>query len=178
MGKIRIIGGVHRSRQLLVIDALDLRPTLDRVKEILFNWLGQDLTSKNCLDLFAGSGSLGFEACSRGAASVVMVEENPKVAKQLTENAKLLKIEACIKIVCREALAYVNSCSEKFDLIFLDPPYKGNLLSQSLQLVDDKLAKDGKIYIEYENEPLIPDSYRVVKQGKAGNVKFALLELM
>ncbi len=178
MGKIRIIGGVHRSRQLPVIDALDLRPTLDRVKETLFNWLGQDLTSKNCLDLFAGSGSLGFEACSRGAASVVMVEENPKVAKQLTENAKLLKIEACTKIVCREALAYVNSCSEKFDLIFLDPPYKGNLLSQSLQLVDGKLAKDGKIYIEYENEPLIPDSYRVVKQGKAGNVKFALLELM
>ena len=178
MGKIRIIGGVHRSRQLSVIDAPDLRPTLDRVKETLFNWLGQDLTGKNCLDLFAGSGSLGFEACSRNAASVVMVEENSKVARQLTDNIKLLKIEASAKIVCREALAYLTSCSETFDLIFLDPPYKGNLLSQSLLVIDKILAKDGKIYIEYENQPLIPEKYRVIKQGKAGNVKFALLELI
>ena len=178
MGKIRIIGGVHRSRQLPVIDAPDLRPTLDRVKETLFNWLGQDLTNKTCLDLFAGSGSLGFEACSRNADSVTMVEENPKVVRQLTDNTKLLKIEACAKIVCREALSYLNSCSETFDLIFLDPPYKGDLLSQSLQFVDRILAKDGKIYIEYENEPLIPEKYLVIKQGKAGSVKFALLELI
>lgn len=175
MGKIRIIGGTHRSRQLPVLDSKDLRPTLDRVKETVFNWLGQDLTGKRCLDLFAGSGSLGFEACSRNAAKVVMVEQNVKVAQQLKNNIQLLKVEQICQVFCVDAIRYLENVSEKFEVVLLDPPYQGSLLSQALGQIELLLAPDALIYIEYENEPQIPDSLVMVKHGKAGNVCFGLL---
>jgi 16S rRNA (guanine966-N2)-methyltransferase len=175
MGKIRIIGGVHRSRQLPVLDAKDLRPTLDRVKETLFNWLGQDLTGKICLDLFAGSGSLGFEASSRNAHKVVMVEQNSKVAQQLRNNIQLLKVEQICQVLSSDAISYLKNTSEKFDVIFLDPPYQGDLLNRALASIFNCLNPAALVYIEYETEPAIPDNLITIKNGKAGTVKYALL---
>lgn len=175
MGKIRIIGGVHRSRQLPVLAAAGLRPTSDRVKETLFNWLGQDLTGKKCLDLFAGSGSLGFEACSRNAVQVVMVEQNAKVAQQLHKNIRLLKVETVCRMLCLNALTYLKTAADQFDVIFLDPPYQSDLLALGLDLTVKLLAKNGLIYIEYDKPPPIPESLLITKSGKAGSVNFALL---
>ncbi len=176
MGKIRIIGGEHRSRQLLVLDADGLRPTLDRVKETLFNWLGQDLTGQHCLDLFAGSGSLGFEAVSRNAQSVIMVEKSLQVAQQLISNAKLLRAENC-QIINLAAEKFLNKNSSKFDVIFLDPPYSSDLLEQSLQKITTHLAVDGLIYIEYhQNKPDL-SQFNILKHSQAGSVNYALLNL-
>jgi 16S rRNA (guanine966-N2)-methyltransferase len=174
MGKIRIIGGTHRSRQLPVLDQDGLRPTLDRVKETLFNWLGQDLTGQVCLDLFAGSGSLGFEAVSRNAAKVVMVEKFAKVTQQLKENVKLLRAENCL-VVNDDALKFLTSNQLKFDVIFLDPPYSSNLLAESLQIVSEHLTVNGMVYIEYyQNIPEL-SQFNILKQSKAGSVNYALL---
>ena len=176
MGKIRIIGGTHRSRQLTVLDADGLRPTLDRVKETLFNWLGQDLTGQSCLDLFAGSGSLGFEAISRNAQSVTMVEKSSQVAQQLISNSKLLRAENC-QIINSEAQRFLAKNSLKFDVIFLDPPYNSALLEQSLRLITPHLAVDGVIYIEYhQNKPDL-SQFNILKHSQAGSVNYALLNL-
>lgn len=176
MGKIRIIGGTHRSRQLTVLDADGLRPTLDRVKETLFNWLGQDLTGQTCLDLFAGSGSLGFEAISRNAQSVTMVEKSSQVAQQLISNVQLLRAENC-QIINSEAQRFLAKNSLKFDVIFLDPPYNSALLEQSLRLITPHLAVDGVIYIEYhQNKPDL-SQFNILKHSQAGSVNYALLNL-
>lgn len=176
MGKIRIIGGTHRSRQLTVLDADGLRPTLDRVKETLFNWLGQDLTGQTCLDLFAGSGSLGFEAISRNAQSVTMVEKSSQVAQQLISNSKLLRAENC-QIINSEAQRFLAKNSLKFDVIFLDPPYNSALLEQSLRIISPHLAVDGVIYIEYhQNKPDL-SQFNILKHSQAGSVNYALLNL-
>jgi 16S rRNA (guanine966-N2)-methyltransferase len=176
MGKIRIIGGTHRSRQLTVLDADGLRPTLDRVKETLFNWLGQDLTGQTCLDLFAGSGSLGFEAISRNAQSVTMVEKSSQVAQQLISNVKLLRAENC-QIINSEAQRFLAKNSLKFDVIFLDPPYNSALLEQGLRLISPHLAVDGVIYIEYhQNKPDL-SQFNILKHSQAGSVNYALLNL-
>ena len=176
MGKIRIIGGTHRSRQLTVLDADGLRPTLDRVKETLFNWLGQDLTGQTCLDLFAGSGSLGFEAISRNAQSVTMVEKSSQVAQQLISNSKLLRAENC-QIINSEAQRFLAKNSLKFDVIFLDPPYNSDLLEQSLRLISPHLAADGVIYIEYHQNKSDLSQFNILKHSQAGSVNYALLNL-
>lgn len=174
MGKIRIIGGTHRSRQLPVLDQDGLRPTLDRVKETLFNWLGQDLTGQTCLDLFAGSGSLGFEAVSRNAAKVVMVEKSAKVTQQLKDNVKLLRAENCL-VVNDDALKFLTNNTLKFDVIFLDPPYSSDLLAESLQIVSEHLTINGVIYIEYHQNIPELSQFNILKQSKAGSVNYALL---
>ena len=176
MGKIRIIGGMHRSRQLTVLDADGLRPTLDRVKETLFNWLGQDLTGQTCLDLFAGSGSLGFEAISRNAAMVQMVDKSAKVVQQLISNVQLLRAENC-QIINSEAQRFLAKNLLKFDVIFLDPPYNSALLEQSLRLISPHLAVGGVIYIEYhQNKPDL-SQFNILKHSQAGSVNYALLNL-
>ena len=127
MNTVRIIGGEWRRRVLRFPDAQGLRPTPDRVRETLFNWLGQDLDGLSCLDLFAGSGALGFEAASRGAAKVVMVEHAPKVAAALEENARLLDAGGRLQIVRADAVKFASSLTAtgvRFDVLFLDPPYK------------------------------------------------------
>lgn len=121
--QVRIIGGKHRGRKLPVADAPGLRPTPDRVRETLFNWLGQNLSGWHCLDLFAGSGALGFEAASRGAASVVLVEQAPAVARILQTAVAALK-EPALSLVCTDALAYLKKPDiHPLDLVFIDPPY-------------------------------------------------------
>lgn len=179
MGKIRIIGGKHRSRILSFPDATDgLRPTPDRVRETLFNWLNQDLTGKKCLDLFAGSGALAFEAASRGASLAVAVELRPQVAKKLTENKRLLGLDN-LQVICGNGLQYLFKTSESFDIIFLDAPYSSDLLLEALKILYNKnlLNKDLVIYIEYAEKPDL-SGYTVLKQSKAGQVNYALLQIL
>src|SRR6188508_1826397 len=120
--RVRIIGGKWRSRVLRFPPAAQLRPTPDRVRETLFNWLGQRLDGLACVDLFAGSGALGFEALSRGASRAVMVESDRAVAQALRENAKALEA-AGLQVVQRDALAFLEEPGEKFDLAFVDAPF-------------------------------------------------------
>ncbi|PXX49833.1 MULTISPECIES: 16S rRNA (guanine(966)-N(2))-methyltransferase RsmD [Aquitalea] len=171
--KVRIIGGQYRRRLLPFPDAEGLRPTPDRVRETVFNWLGQELYGKRCLDLFAGSGALGFEAASREAARVVMVEKSRKVAESLKANRQLLAAHA-IEVVPMDALHYLKSCREQFDIIFVDPPYDSSLLLQTLPMLQAVLAVDGVLYFEARHWPDSLPGWQIIKQDKAGMVHYAL----
>lgn len=173
--KVRIGAGEWRSRLLHFPDALGLRPTPDRVRQTLFNWLGQELHGKTCLDLFAGSGALGFEAHSRGAASVVMVEQNPAVHRALFENAGLLKAERG-HLVRMDALQFLAQNTQRFDVIFLDPPYGQGWLEKLLPLMAGHLAPQGVVYAEAEHELTHLPGWHVFKHGKAGSVHYHLLK--
>lgn len=156
-------------------DALGLRPTPDRVRQTLFNWLGQELHGKACLDLFAGSGALGFEALSRYAATVVMVDQNPAVHRALTENASLLKAERA-RIVRLDALQFLAQNAQLFDVIFLDPPYGQGWLEKLLPQIGRHLAADGVVYAEAERPLTDLPGWQVFKHGKAGSVHYHLLK--
>jgi len=172
--RVRIIGGIHRRRLIAFPEAEGLRPTPDRVRETLFNWLGQTLEGKDCLDLFAGAGALGFEAASREARSVVMVERDGRVYKALTASAEALKM-GNVELVRGDALEYVARNRRKFHVIFLDPPYKTDLLAKALAGVKESLAEDGQVYAE-SGTPLEPGpEWTAWRQGKAGGVFFYLL---
>lgn len=176
--QVRVIGGKHRGRKLPVAEAPGLRPTPDRVRETLFNWLGQNLTGWRCLDLFAGSGALGFEAASRGAESVVLVEQSSKVAKSLQAAAALLK-EPALRVVCADALAYLSNphaASASLDLVFLDPPYGQGWLDRIIMPLLPHLAAGARLYMESEQPlPEVPAPGLVcIRQGKAGQVHYHL----
>jgi len=156
-------------------DALGLRPTPDRVRQTLFNWLGQELFGKTCLDLFTGSGALGFEALSRGAPAVVMVEQNPAVHRVLTENAAMLKA-ARGRIVRMDALQFLAQNTQRFEVIFLDPPYGQGWLEKLLPQMAHHLAPDGVVYAEAEHALSDLPGWMVYKHGKAGSVHYHLLK--
>lgn len=165
---------MHRRRWLEFPDADGLRPTPDRVRETLFNWLGQNMTGRRCLDLFAGSGALGFEAVSRGADEVVMVESNRQAFRALQENSKKL---ACTNIVlrCEDGPGFVRRDSGKYDVIFLDPPFQSDILPGVLPLLGNRLTENGLVYVE-SGELFEPDAtWQVVKRAKAGKVHYQLL---
>ncbi|OWY40772.1 16S rRNA (guanine(966)-N(2))-methyltransferase RsmD [Xenophilus sp. AP218F] len=173
--KVRIIGGAYRRRMLPFPDAEGLRPTPDRVRETLFNWLGQDLYGKSCLDLFAGSGALGFEAASRDARRVVMVEKSRKAMESLQANRQLLQA-ANLEVVAGDALLYMKNRRERFDVVFLDPPYDSDLLQQALPLLADLVNEDGLVYLEARQWPeALPVGFELVKRDKAGLVQYGLL---
>ncbi|POZ63304.1 16S rRNA (guanine(966)-N(2))-methyltransferase RsmD [Chromobacterium alticapitis] len=173
--KVRIIGGEFRRRMLPFPDAAGLRPTPDRVRETLFNWLGQDLHGKSCLDLFAGSGALGFEAASRSARRVVMVEKSRLVCESLQENRQLLKA-ASLDVVGGDALLYLKNCRERFDVVFVDPPYDSDLLQQVLPLLANCLSEGGVAYVEARQWPeALPEGLALLKRDKAGMVQYGLL---
>lgn len=174
--KVRISAGVWRSRLLRFPDALALRPTPDRVRQTLFNWLGQELHGMACLDLFAGSGALGFEALSRGAATLVMVEQNPAVHRALTENARLLDAQGA-QILREDALQFLGRNRQPFDVIFLDPPFGQNWLDRLLPQLAQHLKPGGVVYVEAEAELQAPNGWNIHKYGRAGNVHYHLLKL-
>lgn len=178
MSKIRITGGAWRSRLIQVIDAPGLRPTPDRVRETLFNWLGQDLTDWHCLDLFAGSGILGFEAASRGAAAVTLVERDAKAFATLRENAALFASDR-LRPQRADALEFIAMAArqeQRFDLLLLDPPYRQGWLERVTPLLP-ALAKPGmRIYAEAEQRIEALGEWRTLKQGQAGQVFYHLLE--
>jgi 16S rRNA (guanine966-N2)-methyltransferase len=175
--RVRIIGGMWRSRLVEFHDqpGIALRPTPDRVRETLFNWLGQTLDGRRCLDLCAGSGALGFEAASRGAASVVLVESNRIAAAQIEKNRDKLGAHMC-RVVKADVIAFLDSHADTYDVIFIDPPFQSELLPQLLPRLSARLADDGLAYVEW-GAPIAPEAaaLRVVKQGKAGASNFALL---
>lgn len=171
---VRIIGGRFRSRLLTFPDADGLRPTPDRARETLFNWLDQDLEGLTCLDAFAGSGALGFEAISRGAARVLMLERNPLALAALRKNAAALPApQADLRPL--DALAWLAAPGEAYHVIFLDPPFALDLLPRALDLAATRLAPGGKIYAE-SPRMLAPDGFTVLRQGRAGHSHFCLLE--
>ncbi len=175
MNSVRIVGGEFRRRVLRFPDSEGLRPTPDRVRETLFNWLGQELDGWHCLDLFAGSGALGFEAASRGAERVVMIEKSPKVLAALHENHELLHKPAAVEIIRGDALQYLASTKARFDLIFIDPPYKKGWISRLEALLPGVMKEDGALYIEAEHEIATLGDWQTIRQGKAGEVHFHLL---
>ena len=178
-GVIRIIAGQWRGRKLPVVHVEGLRPTPDRVRETLFNWLQGSLYQARCLDLFAGSGAISFEALSRGAAEVVIIEKHTKAAQQLADNIKLLNAEQAV-LKNMDAYQYLKSESKPFDVIFLDPPFRKGHLEKVLDQVFEQnlLAKGGFIYLEQESESLLDLSrwgLKINKQTKAGQLDAFLL---
>jgi len=171
---VRIIGGLWRSRIIEFPDAEDLRPTPDRVRETLFNWLGRDLTGMACLDLFAGSGALGFEALSRGAASVVMIEKNPAALRALRDNARKLDATG-LTVVRGDALEFVRSARSRFDVVFVDPPYRLGMQVAALGLLRELLAEGGRVYVESDAVFEPPRGWAIFRRSRAGNVHFHLL---
>lgn len=175
-GKVRIIGGQWRSRLLTFPANPDLRPTSDRIRETVFNWLGQDLTGMSCLDLFAGSGALGFEAASRGASQVVMVDADTKIYNALHENMEKLQATQ-VELKIMNALNFLNSDVRKFDVIFLDPPYRLELLPKLLPLLPSHLGKGGLVYTETKGAWIADKPWHVKRSAKSGAVSYQLLEL-
>lgn len=175
MNSVRIIGGKYRRRVLKFPDSEGLRPTPDRVRETLFNWLGQELDGQHCLDLFAGSGALGFEAASRGADRVVLLEQAPKVLEALRSNAQMLQNPHELEIIRGDALQYLASTKAKFDLVFLDPPFKKGWIPRLEPLLAGVTKEDGAIYVEAEHPIDSLGEWRTARHGKAGEVHFHLL---
>nr|WP_298414960.1 16S rRNA (guanine(966)-N(2))-methyltransferase RsmD [uncultured Halomonas sp.] len=149
-GKLRIIGGKFRRRLLPVPEHPGLRPTPDRVRETLFNWLALELAGRSVLDLFAGTGALGLEALSRGAQDALFVEANAKVANTLRTN--LLTLDASGQVITRDALAFLNGPPQPFDIVFLDPPFRQGLASDACSLLEQRgwLSDEAWIYVETE----------------------------
>ncbi|MCK6406603.1 MAG: 16S rRNA (guanine(966)-N(2))-methyltransferase RsmD [Rhodocyclaceae bacterium] len=173
--RLRIVGGEWRSRVLQFPDALGLRPTPDRVRETLFNWLGQDLTGLACVDLFAGSGALGLEAASRGAARVVLVESNPRVADALQSNIRLLRAEGRVELYRQDALKFASLSSCVFDVAFLDPPYGKGWLDKLAPLLPRFMKEDAVLYVESEVPLQALGDWRTARSGRAGQVFFHLM---
>ena len=173
---VRINAGEWRSRLLKFPDAEGLRPTPERVRQTVFNWLGQDMTGLHCLDLFAGTGVMGFEALSRNAKAAVLVEKTPSVYKAILENKTALQADAA-QVFNTDALAFLAQNRQPFDVIFLDPPYNQGWLPKVLPLLPAHLKPEGMVYAEAEF--LIADDaiWHVIKHSKAGNVFYHLLKL-
>ena len=174
--EVRIIGGQWKRSKLPVADRPGLRPTPDRVRETLFNWLGQDLTGWRCLDAFAGSGALGFEAASRGAAEVVLLERDPALVASLQASRQRLKADA-LRVEGSDAIGWMGrAAAGSFDLVFLDPPFGTDLAERALPLAARLCAADGLIYLEARQPPsALPEGWELQRQGRAGAVHFHLL---
>lgn len=177
-GYIRIIAGQWRGRRLKVPDIKDLRPTPDRVRETLFNWLAPYIQGARCLDLFAGSGVLGFEALSRGALYVEMVDQSREVIILLQEELAQFAAENA-SIYCATVPAQLRKAEQPFDIVFLDPPYQANLLLPCCRYLEENgyLADSAYIYLEARetiNESDLPQNWRFIKSKKAGQVHYHL----
>ena len=178
--KVRIIAGRWRGRRLPVADVPGLRPTPDRTRETLFNWLAPFIPGARCLDLFAGSGALGFEALSRGAQQVTMIERDARVFRQLQEVADMLQADD-LDLHRGDALTFLKADPRPFDVLFLDPPFRQGLLAPCLQHLDTdgRLAPGARIYLEVERElgrPDTPEDWQLLREGQAGQVAFFLMQ--
>jgi len=176
--EMRIIGGNWKGRKLRFPDAHGLRPTLGRVRETLFNWLNARVAGSRCLDLFAGSGALGFEALSRGAASVTLVDDNRRTAQALRENAAMLGAGAACTISCMAAGRFLRQPAPAWDVVFLDPPFDAALLHDTLRQIRAAgcLSAGGVVYFELpRRSPAVFDGFSVLKEGTAGDTRLGLL---
>jgi 16S rRNA (guanine966-N2)-methyltransferase len=173
--RVRIIGGTWRSRIIKFPPAAQLRPTPDRVRETLFNWLGQRLDGLACVDLFAGSGALGFEALSRGAPRVVMVESDREIAAALRESARELAA-AGADIVHGDALKFLARDGERFDVAFVDPPYGSDLAGRAMAKLAARLNPGARVYVESAAPLELAGPWRALREDRAGAVRYALYE--
>ena len=173
---VRISAGEWRSRLLKFPDVDGLRPTPERVRQTVFNWLGQALDGLSCLDLFAGTGVMGFEALSRGATQVVLIEKSRTAYQALVDNKIALKATNA-QVLNLDALEFLKQNQQPFDVIFLDPPYHQGLIDQTLALVKTALSRNGLIYVEAEFALKDGADWQVYKAGKAGNVFYHLLKV-
>lgn len=177
--EVRIIGGAWKRSKLAVADSPGLRPTPDRVRETLFNWLGQDLSGWRCLDAFAGSGVLGFEAASRGAAEVVLLEREHRLMRSLLDARRRLNATR-LRIQNADALAWMARCApDAFELVFLDPPFDAPLLAPALAAAARIVVPQGFVYVESGHvpapAPAVGAGLEPFRQGRAGAVHFQLL---
>jgi 16S rRNA (guanine966-N2)-methyltransferase len=171
---VRIIAGEYRGRRIPVPSRPGLRPTPDRVRETLFNWLGQWLHGMSCLDLFAGTGALGFEAASRGAERVTMVESDRTAFAALQATRQTIGA-SCVDLVFGDALDYLQRTGERFDVVFLDPPFRQNALPAVFQRLERRLKNGARIYVE-SDAPAAPSGWTELKRSRAGQVSYQLFE--
>lgn len=180
-GLVRIIAGKHRARRIPVLIHEGLRPTGDRVKETLFNWLMLDINQSNCLDMFAGSGGLGIEALSRGASHVVFIEQDKKIAEQITTNLSTLNEAEQAQVLCTSALTSdLSVYKNQFGLVFIDPPFGKDIVQKSIDklLTEGLLATNAKVYVEigrYDNYQM-PTQFTLLKEMKTSQVYACLYE--
>ena len=177
--RVRLIGGAHRGRRLAFPDSSGLRPTGDRIRETLFNWLQGVLPGARCLDLFAGSGALGLEAASRGAAEVMLVESAAAVAGALRDSVALLGVGERVRVVEADALRWLATAQPvRFDVVFLDPPFAAGLLGPALEALDRDgwLADGARVYLERSDigEWPLPAGWTLLRDRRAGQVAYAL----
>ena len=158
-------------------DVPGLRPTPDRVRETLFNWLGQTLYGRTCLDLFAGSGALGLEAASRGAARVDMVELDRTAFRALQDNIKKL---GCVNVFvhAQDGLEFISRDARRYDVVFLDPPFRDDCLPGLLEILPQRLNEKGVVYVESGTRIDVISPWQVVKSGRAGQVHYQLLQVV
>lgn len=177
---VRIIAGEWRGRRLEVLESDGLRPTGSRVREMLFNWLQAFTMGSTALDLFSGSGVLGFEAASRAAKSVTLIEKNPKIASKIQQNVEAFKAEN-IQVFQQSAAYFLSQTEQSFNLIFLDPPFSENLHQLMIDLIDENsvLEKAGHLYVEMPKKsplPQLPKHWAVVKDKKVSDVRCLLIQ--
>ena len=181
-GTLRIVAGIWRSRVLEIADAPGLRPSSERIRETLFNWLAPRIDGARCLDLFAGTGALGLEALSRGAASAVFVENSHAASEALRRNVDLLKATGA-DIQTTDAMSYLqNATAKQFNFVFLDPPFREDSLAELCRLIDERdlLANGANVYLEQDRsgaEPELPDGWSILKNRTAGNVRYMLVAI-
>jgi len=178
--EVRIIGGRWKRCKLPVANRPGLRPSPDRVRETLFNWLGQSLSGWRCLDAFAGSGALGFEAASRDAAQVTLLERDSVLARSLMDSKARLKVDV-LKIECADALAWMQRCAPaSFELVLLDPPFDAELSLPALKAAARVVVGDGFVYLEtvraYDDAELLPLGFKLHRHARAGAVHAHLLQ--
>ncbi len=179
-GRLRIVAGIWGGRVLEIADAPGLRPTPERIRETLFNWLTPRIAGSRCLDLFAGTGALGLEALSRGAASAVFVENSKTAVVALRQNVATLDA-AGADLRATTAMSYLQSADARsMDLIFLDPPFADDSIDELCRLIDEReiLASGANVYLEQDRarpEPAVPDGWSVLKSKTAGNVRYMLV---
>ena len=178
-GNLRIIGGHWRGRRIVLPMDADIRPTPDRVRETLFNWLAPVINGMKCLDLFAGSGALGLEALSRGASETWFVEKSGATATQLTDNLRGLECQSA-RVITADAMPLLRQQTGQFNLVFLDPPFGAIDLGNLCTLLEASwLAPAAHIYIEVSREtelPALPATWSVLREKTAGQVRFALIK--
>lgn len=175
-GQVRIIAGTLRGSKLPVADRPGLRPTSDRIRETVFNWLQHQVSGRHVLDLFAGTGALGFEAASRGAAEVVLVERDAQTAETLRASAERLQAGA-IRVECADTMAWLAGPAQaRFDLVFLDPPFAANLWTAAAKGVSPWLAADAWIYVESSLAAAVevPAGWQLWREGRTREVRYAL----
>ena len=176
---MRIISGTARGRKLKEPQGMDTRPTTDKVKESLFNIIQFELEGRRVLDLYAGTGQLGLEALSRGAERCVFVDQRREAAALVKENIKLCRFEDRSRVVQEESLSFLSACREKFDVVFLDPPYQSGLLEKSLeQLIRFDILREHGIIVcesgaEWTVPPLVPP-YEAGREYRYGQIKLSL----